>query len=389
MKPILNLEELQEQVGLLENDKGIVYLSLFNTDLYDLLQPYIETTDYRLYFDYSNRIVIGKYQKALSASKVVIIQKAIYYALKGEEYNLRTLIDSTNLEYNPLENYEISEEIITSTTVSATQKIGEIKNIGNEITTPYNTVVTTTYGSKTANIKKSMPEISEKKQITNGAQHDVVTQNTTNTIGQQTESTDTVTTNGNKEINTVTTSNIGARNNTVDTENKVSAYNTTTYQPNNTSNVSNNTQAAIDSENKKETSSQYTNDENSTKTIDEHTTSSEQTTDTAKDAQINIETFTRNAREDEYTNTYSGHTDKERRENSEQKISTENTTNEHTNQSNNKSDENKNRHLHGRYGFNTVQTMIESERRLANLNITDKLIDIIIHTICEGVLYLW
>lgn len=85
----MNLEELQENIGFLDSEQGIVYLSLVDTDLWELLEQYVYTVDYRLYFDFANRIVIGKYAKMVSTSKLSLLKKSIYYALKGEEYNLK------------------------------------------------------------------------------------------------------------------------------------------------------------------------------------------------------------------------------------------------------------------------------------------------------------
>ena len=47
----------------------------------------------------------------------------------------------------------------------------------------------------------------------------------------------------------------------------------------------------------------------------------------------------------------------------------------------------KSRDLTGRYGFITTQSMVEAERNLANLNITNYISTIVVSTICEGVLY--
>lgn len=333
MKDQMKLETLQEQVGLLDNDQGIVHLSLLDTDLYDLLLPYIPTVDYDLYFNFSSRIIIDKYAKMVSASKLSLVKKAIYYALKGEEYNLRTLINTTNLDYNPLENYEIHETIKTTASIASSTIHGELKSSDSTSITPYNNTTTTSYGAYNELIEKSIPEF-----------------NSTITESHS-EYSETVA----GEVNN------GQRVTSGDSEHTVSAYNELTYQPSSKDETNTTTNAV------KDTTSDVT-------TIPEYTI----TTTKQESPRSDIDVHNRGMHKDSVTE-----------EHGEQKTSRESTVNEHNVNNNENQDQNRQRDLHGRYGFNTVQTMIEAERRLANLSISKMMTDIVIHTICQGVLYTW
>lgn len=389
MKPIMNLEELQEKVGLLENDQGVVYLSLFNTDLYDLLSPYIETVDYRLYFDFANRIVIGKYEKAVSTSKLSLVKKAIYYALKGEEYNLRTLINTTKLDYNPLENYELHETIVTTTSLSANMKFGEMQENTYSSKTPYDVVTTTSYGSDVMSIEKSMPERQEKTLSTIGARKETVgTDSTTTTGAQDNIKTDKITY-GELEKNSTETNNQGQRHTQDDSEHTVSAYNASDYQSSYKDTTNATTDAVIDTKTTKDTTNSHIDMHDITDNLGERIDKKEETITTDKYETFDQVVKTINEITDTDTHTRNPRTDNETQKIGQQENSTSATTLEHENQNNQNENGNRQRDLHGRYGFNTVQTMIESERRLANLDIADTIIDIVIHTICEGVLYVW
>lgn len=389
MKPIMNLEELQEKVGLLENDQGIVYLSLFNTDLYDLLSPYIETVDYRLYFDFANRIIIGKYEKAVSTSKLSLVKKAIYYALKGEEYNLKTLINTTNLDYNPLENYELHETIVSTSSVSAFMKYGELENNTNATKTPYDIVTSTSYSMDIMNVEKSMPERQETILTTNSRKTETVTTETTDTIGSQNNIKTDQITYDELQKNTIEHNDLGKRIDNTESEHKLSAYNDPNYQPSYTDTTKNITDAVTDSKTTNETTQQHIDVHDITDNLGERIDRKESSVTT--DSPENFVNEVKTIKEITDTDTHSRNprNETENQKIGEQTTNTKSTTSEHNNESNQNEDGNRQRDLHGRYGFNTVQTMIESERRLANLNITDKIIDIVTHTICEGVLYLW
>lgn len=389
MKPLMNLEELQETVGLLENDEGIVHLSLFQTDLWDLLQPYIPTVDYRLYFDYANRIVIGKYAKLVSTSKLSLLKKAIYYALKGEEYNLQTLINTTKLDYNPLENYELHETVVTTASIAENIKIGEVTVSDNETVEPYDVTTKKEYAEDKVIKEVSVPTKLTTKQFEHAKQ--VTTDGINQTVSQteHTINTDTNTTIAELETTTNLTDVLGKRTTNNEDTNTVAPYDTSTFI-NNYQNTGETTQQTVtDTHNTIETVPEHKNNETSLQTFSPQTETTEATNTKTSDAYTDSETTTVTGYEDTDTSIRNPRTDNETVSAGEKVTNGSSTTNEHENNKMRDDNINRQRDLHGRYGFNTVQTMIESERRLANLNVSDRIIDIIIHTICEGVLYLW
>lgn len=389
MRHNMYLEELQETVGLIENETGIVYLSLLNTDLYDLLLPYISTVDYRLYFEFANRIVRKKFQILVSTSKEFLIHRAIYYALKGEEYNLKTLIETTNLDYNPLENYELHEMIVTTASISANMKFGELQENSNTTKKPYDVVTSTSYSSEKLNIEKSMPERQEHTTTTYSKEDESEVRDSEKTTGEQENIKIDSINYAQVEKTTHEDTEVGVRKTTTDNEHKVSAYNNPDYQPSYTDNSVAETQATLDTTNGRETTSQHVDVHDITDTQGQRIDRDIETTQTVKQEKFTDEVKRISEITDIDTHTYDPHDTTQSQKFGAQTTESINTVLEHENENKQEQDENKQRDLHGRYGFNTVQTMIESERRLANLNISDKIIDIVLHTICEGVLYLW
>lgn len=389
MKPLMNLEELQETVGLLENDEGIVHLSLFNTDLWDLLQPYIPTVDYKLYFDFANRIVIGKYAKLVSTSKLSLVKKAIYYALKSEEYNLKTLIDTTTLDYNPLENYELHETVVTTATIAENMKIGEMVTLDSETTNPYEVNTKKEYGQDKLLKEISVPTKLTTKQFEHDKQ--VITDDIDQTVSNPEHIINTNIDKLTAELETTTnlTDVLGKRTTNNEDTNTVAPYDASTFV-NNYQNTGETTQQTVtDTHNTVETVPEHKDNETSLQTFGAQTETTKATNTKTSNTYTDSETTTVTGYEDTDTQTRSPRTDNETVNAGEKTTSGNTTIQEHENDRNRNDDIDKKRDLHGRYGFNTVQTMIESERRLANLNIADHIIDIIIHTICEGVLYLW
>lgn len=127
---ITTIEELQEDVGLLKPDNplGIVYQAVEYSAMYDLLKDYLVTVDFQLYYKYSNRYLLNKYHTAFLKQNYDKIKQAILYALLSEEYRLKTLIETTTLEYDPLESYDITETIVTTATISANIVKGQQQN---------------------------------------------------------------------------------------------------------------------------------------------------------------------------------------------------------------------------------------------------------------------
>ena len=297
--------DLQDKIGIINNNHGIVYEAVQGTPLADLISDYVELADNDLYFNYTNRLLLNRYSENLDVDNLTLIKKAVYYSLASNEYNLKTLINSANLEYNPIENYAIHETAEREETLSSTRN----------------------YGESTATITQELG----KGKVIDTTADDGMKEVTTSKIGSQSDS---------------TTKNICARSQSTNNENTVSPYNSADYVPNSKNIGSVSDQAATDTEN----ITKGARDDSSTTETDPHTVT--QTTET--DAKTDTETKVRSPRQDTIADT---------------------------------NKDKKSRDLTGRYGFITTQSMVEAERNLANLNITNYLSTIVVSTICEGVLY--
>lgn len=297
--------DLQDKIGILNNNHGIVYEAVQGTPLADLISNYIELADNDLYFNHTSRLLLSRYSENLDADNLTLVKKAVYYSLASNEYNLKTLINSVTMDYNPLENYAIHETIDRETTLSSTRN----------------------YGESSSTVEQNIG----KTKVTDTTSDDGLTETVNSTIGSQTDS---------------TTKNIGARSQSTNNENTVSPFNSADYVPNSKTSGSVSDEAATDSEN---TTKGARTDSQTTET-DPHTVT--QTTET--DAKTDTQTTTRSPKTDIVTDS---------------------------------SNDKKTHELTGRYGFITTQSMIEAERNLANLNITQYISTIVVSTICEGVLY--
>lgn len=297
--------DLQDKIGIINNNHGIVYEAVQGTPLADLISDYVELADNDLYFNYTNRLLLNRYSDNLDVDNLTLIKKAVYYSLASNEYNLKTLINSANLEYNPIENYAIHETAEREETLSSTRN----------------------YGESTATITQELG----KGKVIDTTADDGMKEVTTSKIGSQSDS---------------ATKNIGARSQSSNNENTVSPYNSADYVPNSKNVGSVSDQAATDTEN----ITKGARDDSSTTETDPHTVT--QTTET--DAKTDKETKVRSPRQDTIADT---------------------------------NKDKKSRDLTGRYGFITTQSMVEAERNLANLNITNYISTIVVSTICEGVLY--
>lgn len=413
-RKLINLEQVQESVGLLETDSGIVAQSVFNTDLEELLSPFVETVDYQLYFNYANRILIGKYAKE-NVINTSLIKKSIYHALKGNEYNLRTLIETINIDYDPISNYEIHETITstnegkdvlnygatsqTSTTSISSFSVETVDNWGEDINTKTvgmgekSYIETTNHGTITKTTAHDTTQ-------TTGAQENIKMDDIT--YGKTSETSSKNTMLGATEENRTLTQNKGERGTNAGEDIKVSAYNATDYKPSSQT-TTNQTQTAVtDTDTEKTTNTEHTNIESGTLTKDGHTDNhsiteslgerADKTTgsDTETiDGYIDTVNFKQNPYDDTDTSTRNPRSDNHTRTENPHSRTTQNDGKERTDTKDSNNTENRNRDLKGRYGFTTIQSMIEGERNLANLNISERIISIVIHQICEGVLYTW
>ena len=241
--------DLQDKIGILNNNHGIVYEAVQGTPLADLITNYIELADNDLYFNHTNRLLLNRYSENLDADNLTLVKKAVYYSLASNEYNLKTLINSVTMDYNPLENYAIHETIGRETTLSSTRNYGESSSTVEQ------------------NIGKS--------KVTDTTSDDGLTETVNSTIGSQTDS---------------TTKNIGARSQSTNNENTISPFNSADYVPNSRTSGSVSDQATTDSEN---TTKGARTDSQTTET-DPHTVT--QTTET--DAKTDTQTTTRSPKTD-------------------------------------------------------------------------------------------
>lgn len=384
----MNLEKLQEGVGLLETDSGIVTEAIHDTDLETLLESFLTTVDYQLYFNYGNRIVIGKYVKQTGEVNLELLKKSIYYALKGNEYNLKTLIDTLNLDYDPINNYEVHETIETQNKGNDILKYGAKTQLTTASISAFGVEIIDELGEAVELRNVGMGE----KQYIQTTNHGTVTKefehNTTQTTGSQQNSKTDKIDYGNTNEDRTLTSNKGERSSNGGEEVKVSAYNVNTYQPS-TDTTNNSTQTAYtdkDTENKK--ASPHTDTHNITENLGERADKKTGTDTETTEGYIDTVNYKSNPYDDTDTVTKKPHTNKQTRNENPHNKTSRTDSGEHEDTKDHSDNGTRQRDLKGRYGFTTIQSMIEAERGLANLNIAEKIIIIVLHQICEGVLYI-
>lgn len=404
-----NITDLQTHLGIMDTDRGIISLSVSDTDLEGLLEPFTGLADMTLLYNYSLRELRIPFSYALSQGNISYIKKAVYTALKTEEYNLSTLINTMKLDYNPIENYYIKEDILTTTTISQNMKIGELTTAR---TTSYGSLVTETIDSddeykinkgvslegretiETYNHGQVKKNIVRDESTTKGNQTDMLTKN----IGERTDRVENEMQYGQAETTNHSQTEYGTQTTNGETENTTSPYNVSDYKPKEKSVTESTISQHTDTTDSTETNGTHTDNQTTTTTsgsqqdkdtnvygerIDKQTADNSETTEgylDTKTTKINpyedTDTTTVGDRNRKSTTTENPHEDSENKRVSEQHNSTDT-----------KSGENKDRELHGRYGFTTVQSMIQAERELANLNVVEQIISIILRTICVGVLF--
>lgn len=315
---VTQIDELQEKVGLFENNEGIIFKSIQNSPIYELLKDFLPTADMNMYHQYGNRYLLPRYDRDVKKDNYASTEQAILYALMSEEYNLRTLINTLNLEYDPLDNYVINEQIITTTTISDKFVKGEEQD------------------------KMSYSEI---KTSNNGG--------SISTYGEQKESSSINTTYGTQINGTTKTMDRGAQSESGTNVLNKSPYNQNNYTPRNqeTSSLNKETYQDVD-------------------TINENIGEKTDTVSTSKKIEGRTDSNTNN-------NTHT-----------QSPYSITDNKGERTDTNDRQGDENKIRKLSGRYGYTTTQALIESERNLAIMNISDVIIKIVLRTICSNVLYM-
>ena len=433
-----NMEMLQERAGLIETDKGIVTQAINDTDLEILLSPFANTVDYQLFFSYANRLILGKYSRD-NELNLPLLRKSIYHALKSNEYNLRTLIDTTNLEYDPIDNYEINETINTTNKGTDNTKYGEQVQITSTTIGKFDAETVYDLGKQKETRDVGIGEKSYTETIEHGDMTTTGSNNTTNTIAERNntktdkitygESTEdrSVTSDKGEQINTKSdniaygsttetrdlTSNKGDRVSSTDEDVKVSAYNASDYKPSSVTSTSQTQDAVVDTEKETTTNSEHTdthsinetlgsktdkdtekltkNEHIDTHEISEHLGNGSDTTTVETSETVNGYTDTKTRTDKPYDDTdiitKDAVQNTENRTENARNIDNNVTTKMHEDVKDTTNTGETIRHLKGRYGFTTIQSMIEAERNLANLNIVERIIAIVVRQICEGVLY--
>lgn len=106
---------LQNALGYSVNTTGLVKQSIALSTQLDFLQPYATYADDLLVLNYPNYLI----------KKNVLVDTVKLYvcnALLSEKYNLQTLINTLNLEYNPIENYNMVEDGTDKRTLDYAQR---------------------------------------------------------------------------------------------------------------------------------------------------------------------------------------------------------------------------------------------------------------------------
>lgn len=391
----LNLERVQDHFELENTDEGVVSQAINMTDLYDLLKPYLSTVDYILYFDHGERIIRKQFVKRSTEPVTDFepnearLKKAIYYALKGSQYELQTLIDTTNIEYDPLENYYIKETIARTSSISGFTEYGEQNRTG---TTSYGSFVNETItevgeGSTTKEISK--PEYTTLKTLNHGTVEKEFTKDQTLTTGSHT---DTLTHNQGAESDThETVFDKGKESSTTNSmaENTVSAYNTSDYQPNskNTGNETVSNAGYMDTTNVTDNIGERQDKDTNIygERVDKVVANDSEKTIGYVDSETmhysemtDIDTTKEAPRTTTATNTQNPH-----------EVNQEQKTAEHRDDTGETGQIDTNREVRGRYGYTTIQAMLQAQRELANLSIVNRIVEIVLRAITEGVLAIW
>ena len=160
MKTII---DLQNAVGFPSD--GIFQQSISGTTLEQLLNVYADKIDKVLYTQYGNRQLFSEleFNNALDVEKLELIRLYILSDMLATEYKWEHLIKTTTIDYNPTENYNMTErETVTDnkneSNESATTIInGERKtaSINTNSVSPYDTDVLSTESQQKADITEN------------------------------------------------------------------------------------------------------------------------------------------------------------------------------------------------------------------------------------------
>lgn len=129
---IKTIHDVQEDVGFIKNrENGIIEQAIQQTEISELLMPYARKADFVLTFQLGYRSILNMFVDNGQILTDNIIT-AITMALDSNAYNLETILGTLDLDYNPIENMSITEQIVTTSTINANMmydKISTSKNI--------------------------------------------------------------------------------------------------------------------------------------------------------------------------------------------------------------------------------------------------------------------
>lgn len=338
MKP-KTIRDVQADVGFIKNrENGIIEQAVSQSQLSEILQPYARPADFFLTFNLGYRSILDMYvfEKQILSDDIIT---SISIAIDAQSYNLDTILKTLDVEYNPLENIGITEQVITTATICANQvydKVSTSKNVSEIVTTIDNT-------------------------IQNGKQTEKHSENITDSKGEYTE-TGIVTENlGKVEVATQTATGIGAQVNSKTDTLTHAAYNTNNYSPKDKTETNENIGLRNDTSDMTSQTNPVTNSTNNSNTISAHNDTIDRDITITKDSVTDTQNNTTTQKPyNEDTETLSRN-DKEDRNNNE----------------------NKNRTLTGLQGI-APQDLIMKQRELANVSIVKCLCEIVINTIANG-----
>lgn len=110
-----DMRKLQTILGYSINTTGLVKQSIALNAQLDFLQDYATCADDLLVLNYGQFVV----RKNITPDNVKLY---VANMLMGEKYNLQTLIDTLDLQYNPIENYRMVEEGADNRTLDYAQR---------------------------------------------------------------------------------------------------------------------------------------------------------------------------------------------------------------------------------------------------------------------------
>lgn len=338
------IQQAQSEVGFIKNrENGIIEQAVQQSEIADLLMPFSRKADFRLTFSLGYRELLTTfYEDDIIYSDNIIT--ALSIAIDSQAYNLQTILETMNLEYNPIQNIDIGEQIVTTTTVSANKIYDNVS------------------------ISKNISEISRDTNdtINSGKQKENVSETITDEKGVYTE-TNTETQNLGiieKAITTLTTQ--GAQVNSGSNTLTHAAYNTANYSPKDKTSTQDNIGERIDQENVTDQTNPIKNTITEDKTVPLHT-------DTiTKNNTINRDSVTDTKQSTFTQNPYTEDTKTAERNDKEDE----------------KRNDNKDRNIKGLQG-KSAQELILIQRQLADIDIVGLLCQITIDTICSGFIKAW